>query len=68
MWVSFGLKKYGLNYEMIRCQIEKIYEEIKAGTKTATPAQQACITKYEACKTRKQAGGTRKNVNRNTRR
>ena len=45
----------------------KIYEEIQAGTKTATPAQQGCITKYEACKTRKQAGGSRMRK-RNTRR
>jgi hypothetical protein len=35
----------------------KLYAEIQAGTKTATPAQQACITKYEACKKPTQAGG-----------
>lgn len=28
LWVSFGLKKYGVNYEMIRCQIEQPDEEI----------------------------------------
>ena len=37
----------------------KLYAEIQAGTKTATPAQQACITKYEACKKPTQAGGRR---------
>jgi hypothetical protein len=37
----------------------KLYAEIQAGTKTATPAQQACITKYEACKKTTQAGGGR---------
>jgi len=42
-----------------RARGAKLYAEIQAGTKTATPAQQACITKYEACKKPTQAGGRR---------
>jgi len=42
-----------------RARGAKLYAEIQAGTKTVTPAQQACITKYEACKKPTQAGGRR---------
>jgi len=44
---------------LTRTRGAKLYAEIQAGTRTATPAQQACITKYEACKKPTQAGGRR---------